>query len=61
MKKRDGIPRWPRWYCSFFHGHWGYLREVDHVDEKRSEYICEACGWRGMKERPPKKVRLFGF
>lgn len=51
------IPRWPRWYCSRFLGHDGYLREVRGLDNDQAEYECRACGWRGVWRRPPDKVR----
>jgi hypothetical protein len=55
------IPRLPRWYCSKVINHWGYLREVRSVDEDQAEYVCQACGWRGVRKRPSKKLKWHWF
>jgi len=50
----------PRWLCSFTE-HWGFLREERRIDEQRSEYVCRACGWHGVRKRPSNKIRWHWF
>ena len=57
----EGVPHLPVWLCSVVLGHWGYLLEVRQIDDRRSEYVCRACGWQGVKERPPKRIRWHWF
>jgi hypothetical protein len=51
------IPRWPRLYCSRVLGHEGYLREIRRIDDEHAAYECRACGWRGVRMRPPNRIR----
>ena len=61
MKVRSGIPRWPRWYCARILSHDGYLRELRKVDDSSGEYVCQACGWKGVRMHPSKKTRWYWF
>jgi hypothetical protein len=55
------VPHWPRWYCSRFLDHWGYLEKVRQVDAEHFEYRSRSCGWSGIRKPPTKKIRGYWF